>query len=97
MHFQPKGQGYKLLQPSGFISYSQTHLFLLTKKDLSPAAPTQNAWLPTFSVLEKSLTLQKGTPCESWLKPTAYIKRELDSFNKIISTLSFQVSSQTVW
>lgn len=35
MHFQPKGQGYKLPQPPGFISYSRTHSFPVTKKDLS--------------------------------------------------------------
>lgn len=82
-----------LLLPNSLISVNKEGLVV----GLSLAAPTQNACLPTFSVLEKSLTLEKGPPCEGWLKPTAYIKRELDSFNKIISTLSFQLSSQTVW
>lgn len=82
-----------VLLPNSLISVNKEGLAV----GLSLAAPTQNAWLPTLSVLEKSLTLEKGTTGEGWLKPTAYIKRELDSFNKISSTLSFQLSSQTVW
>lgn len=57
----------------------------------------QNARPPARSVLEESLALQKGDLCATWVKNHLSVLRENQTLSKkLISTFSFQLSSQTV-
>lgn len=98
MHFQPKGHGSNLwshqhLSPTPKIIIGNKEGLVIGFAIFS----THSEHLTSCSLLEDSLPLQKGTPCKELLNCLLALK-ELDSFNKIISTcFFFQLSFQTVW
>lgn len=87
--FPTKGQGYELLQPAGFISFQKLlsgNQGLVT--GLTTCSSHQEACLSVSSGLAETLPLQKETPCEGWLKPSACTRGELQT----LSAKSFEPS-----
>lgn len=89
MHFQPKGQGCKFAQPSGFISYPQTLIFGNKEAlviGLSICSTHPECWTSCPLCVGGQPSPIKGDPCVGRLNHLPALK-ELNYCNKIISTI----------